>query len=68
LVGFKATLNYETCLDEKNATLDNLYGHTDLELISETVSHSPTSSLPELPECDLEKELDNVSTTTKGGF
>lgn len=52
LAGFKATLNYEKCLEERSATIYALYSSTSSDLSTTTVP---------LPECDLEKELDSVS-------
>lgn len=64
--GFKATLNYEKCLEERNATLYamSVAGHVDMSADGVTVvpgssDFLPTTVLP-LPVCDLEKELDSV--------
>jgi len=70
--GFKATMVYEQCLSERNSTLINIFGQSDKipeeipitgTLLNITNSNGTLDSLmmPELPECDLEKELDNVS-------
>lgn len=70
--GFKATMVYEHCLTERNATLFNIFGQLDKipdeipatgTLLNITTGNGTLDSLimPELPECDLEKELDNVS-------
>lgn len=62
---------YEQCLSERNNTLMNIFGHA--EKIPENIPISGTllnitsgngsldMIMPELPYCDLEKELDNVS-------
>lgn len=63
---------YEQCLSERNNTLMNIFGHA--EKIPENIPISGTLLnitsgngsldnliMPELPYCDLEKELDNVS-------
>lgn len=63
---------YEHCLTERNATLFNIFGQLDKipeeipasgTLLNVTTGNGTLDSLimPELPECDLEKELDNVS-------
>lgn len=58
---------YEQCLSERNNTLMNIFGHKIPENIpvSGTLLNITNGSLdmimPELPYCDLEKELDNVS-------
>lgn len=63
---------YEQCLSEKNNTLINIFGHADKipedipiagTLLNITNGNGSLDNLimPELPECDLEKELDNVS-------
>lgn len=65
---------YEQCLLERNTTLINIFGHIDkipTEIpISGTLLNITTGNgtldnliMPELPVCDLEKELDNVSRT-----
>lgn len=64
---------YEKCLSEKNNTLMNIFGQADKipkdipiagTLLNITNGNGSLDNLimPELPECDLEKELDNVST------
>lgn len=71
-VGFKATMVYDQCLSERNATLISIFGQLekipDEIPISGTLLNITTGNgtldnliMPELPECDLEKELDNVS-------
>lgn len=63
---------YEKCLEDRNATLLAIFGHEDkipLELppagalLNFTNANESLDNLimPEMPECDLEKELDNVS-------
>lgn len=77
--GFKATMVYEKCLAQRNTTLVNLFGSLD-----KIPSHLPMSGallnftngngslanliMPVLPECDLEKELDNVSIINRFFF
>ncbi|XP_017887717.1 sodium-dependent neutral amino acid transporter B(0)AT3 [Ceratina calcarata] len=79
IIGFKATMVYEKCLEERNSTLLNIYGQTDRipdEIpVSGTVLNISTSNgtidniiMPELPECDLEKELDNSASGTGLAF
>lgn len=64
---------YEQCLSERNNTLVNIFGQPDKipddipiagALLNITSGNGSLDKLimPELPECDLEKELDNVST------
>lgn len=63
---------YEHCLVERNTTLMNVFGQIDKipdeipatgTLLNITTGNGTLDNLimPELPECDLEKELDNVS-------
>ena len=70
--GFKATMVYEQCLADRNTTLINIFGSREqipLELPDAGVLLNITSMngtfknaiMPDLPICDLEKELDNVS-------
>lgn len=63
---------YEQCLTDRNATLLSIFGHENKipreipaagTLLNFTSGNDSLDNLimPELPECDLEKELDNVS-------
>lgn len=63
---------YEECLRQNNSTLLSLFGHADkipdpipvvgaLLNISSSNGSLDTVIMPELPVCDLEKELDNVT-------
>lgn len=63
---------YEHCLAERNTTLVNIFGQIDKipdeipatgTLLNITTENGTLDNLimPELPECDLEKELDNVN-------
>lgn len=63
---------YEQCLAERNSTLMNIFGQAEKipehipisgTLLNITNGNGSLDNLimPELPECDLEKELDNVS-------
>lgn len=72
IIGFKATMVYEKCLSTRNATLTDLLGTSAYDesllpaagsLYNFTGSDGEMKSvmIPVLPECDLEKELDNVS-------
>lgn len=56
ILGFKATMTYEKCLADRNQTLQKLLTSEKLLTVNE-------SDQVVLPVCDLEKELDNVSTT-----
>ena len=71
-LGFKATMVYEQCLAERNLTLINIFGSYEkipnelpeagvLLNISKLKGSLQDSIMPNLPVCDLEKELDNVS-------
>jgi hypothetical protein len=58
---------YERCLEERNSTLASLALST-FELTSLPpegtiiyMGNNETQIMPAIPECDLEKELDNVS-------
>ncbi|PBC31586.1 Sodium-dependent neutral amino acid transporter B(0)AT3 [Apis cerana cerana] len=79
IIGFKATMVYEHCLTERNATLFNIFGQLDKipdeipaagTLLNVTTGNGTLDSLimPELPECDLEKELDNSASGTGLAF
>lgn len=62
---------YEQCLSERNSTLVSIFGQDKIPesiplpgtLLNITHGNRSLDNLimPELPECDLEKELDNVS-------
>ncbi|KAF6203051.1 hypothetical protein GE061_003464 [Apolygus lucorum] len=74
VIGFKATLSYENCLKERNNTLA-LIAQQSASAISSTVGSSISkavttvaSLIPELPECDLEKELDSSAAGTGLAF
>lgn len=67
---------YEQCLSERNSTLMNIFGQPDKipddipiagVLLNITNGNGSLDNLimPELPECDLQKELDNVSTSSE---
>lgn len=58
IIGFKATMTYENCLAERNETLKKLVNNVSM---SSTLENT-TRTIISLPVCDLEKELDNVST------
>nr|XP_012137826.1 PREDICTED: sodium- and chloride-dependent transporter XTRP3 isoform X3 [Megachile rotundata] len=79
IIGFKATMVYERCLSDRNATLMNIYGQVDKipseipdtgSLINITTGNGTLDNLfmPELPECDLQKELDNSASGTGLAF
>ena len=68
--GFKATMTYEQCLRDRNSTLVSIFGtaipqHLPANgtILNKTHVNGgwSLSVMPELPECDLQKELDNVS-------
>lgn len=71
IIGFKATMVFEKCLETRNTTISELFGSNFVgPLPAEgsvfNVSHNDGSVtsfvMPLLPECDLQKELDNVSS------
>lgn len=71
IIGFKATMVHEKCLGVRESTILNLFGVNYLnaslpragEMFNFTDSKGIFKSIvmPELPDCDLEKELGNVS-------
>lgn len=70
VIGFKATMTYEKCLETRNLTLVEVLGsgYNDKSIPKEgsfiniTTDHGIiTRLMPALPVCDLQKELDNVS-------
>lgn len=71
IIGFKATMVYEKCLIDRNASIVEIFGNTINEdsllppagaLLNVTDEDGSLRTLimPSLPVCDLEKELDNV--------
>lgn len=71
VIGFKATMTYDKCLEMRNLTLAEILGTTYNEnsipkedsFINITTDHGIiTRLMPNLPVCDLQKELDNVSS------
>ncbi|XP_045464820.1 sodium-dependent neutral amino acid transporter B(0)AT3 [Harmonia axyridis] len=77
IIGFKATMIYDKCLDLRNTTLTNLFGpdynERDLppagSFINVTVKNVTKSlMMPELEVCDLERELDNSASGTGLAF
>lgn len=63
---------YEKCLAERNLTLINIFGHPEKipieippagTLLNFTNGNNSVDNIimPEIAECDLQKELDNVS-------
>ncbi|PNF18602.1 Sodium-dependent neutral amino acid transporter B(0)AT3 [Cryptotermes secundus] len=74
VIGFKATMIYERCLEERNSILASL-AFNPLELASLppegtiiNVGTNGTQVMPPIPECDLEKELDNSASGTGLAF
>lgn len=72
IIGFKATMVYEKCLSDRNATIYQLLGNSSYDEallpsegslfnVTDTDGNSRSFVMPALPVCDLEKELDNVS-------
>lgn len=52
-------MSYEKCLEARNATVAAWEAATTAA--SSAATTLATTVLPDLPECDLQKELDNVS-------
>lgn len=74
IIGFKATMVYEKCLDLRNSTVSSLIailGNSTINglipqeggVVDVTDVNGVLRSIivPAMPVCDLEKELDNVS-------
>lgn len=70
IIGFKATMVYEKCLEIRNETLLELFGPAYKSMTFPEAGQAVPIDLngnltslimPNLPECDLQKELDNVS-------
>lgn len=72
ILGFKATVTYERCLEDRNATLFHAFGPSSSSLFPNglfpaegTVVRLPNGNgsavMPSLPVCSLEDELSNVS-------
>ncbi|XP_046465289.1 sodium-dependent neutral amino acid transporter B(0)AT3 isoform X1 [Neodiprion pinetum] len=78
IIGFKATMVYEQCLVDRNATLVGIFGNqVDVNnipppgaFINVPSGHGSLDNIimPELPVCDLEKELDNSASGTGLAF
>lgn len=69
IIGFKATMVYEKCLSARNETLLELFGPSfsamSLPEAGQMMTvNNITRMMPDLPVCDLQKELDNVSSST----
>lgn len=73
IIGFKATMVYDKCLSDRNAIITELLGSSNYDekllppqgtLYNFTATDGTEKSvmMPQLPVCDLERELDNVST------
>ncbi|XP_046993862.1 sodium-dependent neutral amino acid transporter B(0)AT3 [Schistocerca americana] len=65
VIGFKATMIHERCLEERNNILASIYGSSTASTNFTNETHSIS---PPLPECDLEKELDNSASGTGLAF
>ncbi|XP_056641259.1 sodium-dependent neutral amino acid transporter B(0)AT3 [Diorhabda sublineata] len=77
IIGFKATMTFERCLDHRNVTLTQLFeGSYYGNKLPEAGSLINVSSngevirkiMPELPICDLEQELDKSASGTGLAF
>lgn len=57
-------MTYDHCLQDRNETLLRLFNVSDVDQITSPLASnglSLSAVLRELPVCDLQKELDNVS-------
>ncbi|KAJ8943506.1 hypothetical protein NQ318_016286 [Aromia moschata] len=70
IIGFKATMTFEKCLEARDALLADLLGsgYNETALPAEgsvfnitTASGLVSKIMPSLPVCDLQKELDNLT-------
>ncbi|CAG5088075.1 Similar to Slc6a18: Sodium-dependent neutral amino acid transporter B(0)AT3 (Mus musculus) [Cotesia congregata] len=79
VIGFKATMVYEKCLVDRNSTLIGIFGHPERfpdeippagTLLNFTNGNNSVDNIimPEIPECDLQKELDNSASGTGLAF
>lgn len=74
VIGFKARMTYEHCLETQNQTLGRLFDTTIIganELASDTVGadgRQLSLVLQEMPVCDLQQELDNTASGTGLAF
>ncbi|XP_074034900.1 sodium-dependent neutral amino acid transporter B(0)AT3 [Leptinotarsa decemlineata] len=78
VIGFKATMTFEKCLDVRNSTLYEVFGSSDFDendlpeagsLINVHVGNDVISKvMPILPVCDLETELDKSASGTGLAF
>ncbi|XP_023939341.1 sodium-dependent neutral amino acid transporter B(0)AT3 [Bicyclus anynana] len=77
IIGFKATMVYEKCLSLRNATLLEIFGSGYRSMVFPEAGQNVTLDLngnlttlvmPHLPECDLQKELDNTASGTGLAF
>ncbi|CAH1367199.1 unnamed protein product [Tenebrio molitor] len=78
IIGFKATMVYDKCLSVRNITISGLLGNgfdetrlppegTVLRVLNADGSNTSVV-MPLLPECDLQKELDNSASGTGLAF
>ncbi|XP_063220725.1 sodium-dependent neutral amino acid transporter B(0)AT3 [Bacillus rossius redtenbacheri] len=78
IIGFKATMIYDRCLEERNATLASIFGSAaeptplppegSTVVVTTTYGSLETIVMPAIPECDLQKELDNTASGTGLAF
>lgn len=73
IIGFKATMTYEKCLDQRNSTLTGIFGakYIEAKLPAEGTQFkigNTAFTMPSLPVCDLQKELDNSASGTGLAF
>ncbi|KPI97171.1 Sodium-dependent neutral amino acid transporter B(0)AT2 [Papilio xuthus] len=77
IIGFKATMVYEKCLSLRNETLLETFGSSYQSMVfpeeGQPVTigmngNLTTIMMPHLPECDLQKELDNTASGTGLAF
>ncbi|XP_034251306.1 sodium-dependent neutral amino acid transporter B(0)AT3 [Thrips palmi] len=69
VIGFKATMSYEKCLELRNATVAAWNAASSAaSSASSSFTTAMSAVLPDMPECDLQKELDNSAAGTGLAF
>ena len=64
LLGFKARMTFETCLEQRNSTMMELFGAEMNQINGDPIGADGrllSTVLHDLPVCDLQQELDNVN-------
>ncbi|XP_069181360.1 sodium-dependent neutral amino acid transporter B(0)AT3 isoform X2 [Procambarus clarkii] len=73
VLGFKAHVTFEHCIEERNSILMELFNTTDIDHIAagEMITVNGTrveGPMPELPKCDLQETLKNSASGTGLAF